>query len=59
MILKAEDGWDYLGDGVYFNDRGYELELVTYNGIEVRDRIVLESRMVKTLFERWKGFAGR
>lgn len=40
----------YLGDGVYINFDGHDIILTTENGIEVQNRIVLEPKVLHSLF---------
>lgn len=40
----------YLGDGVYINFDGHDITLTTENGIEVQNRIVLEPKVLHSLF---------
>jgi hypothetical protein len=52
MQLRTEDGWEYLGDGVYFNDREYGVELATYDGFQISNRICLEPEHIRELARR-------
>ena len=45
----------YLGDGLYADFDGYQIELYASNGIEKTDRVFLEPAVLRAFFEYVKG----
>ncbi len=50
---------EYIGDGIYIKDNGFEVILTTENGISIQNEIVIEPSewlAIRTYFERvYKG----
>ena len=48
--MQLDESYKYIGDGVYMDvNRFGTAELVTFNGIEITNRIVLEREVYDTL----------
>lgn len=47
--MKIDETWTYIGDGLYAKHDGFGVDVVSYNGIEVLDRIYLEPQVLEAL----------
>lgn len=45
---------EYLGDSVYAQNDGYQIELFTFDGLNVSNKIYLEPQVIKRLIEYWE-----
>ena len=45
---------EYIGDGVYAEDNGYEITLTTEDGISVTNRIVLDADVMRAFIAWYK-----